>query len=80
MRTTRFSETESGRILAREPRGFELESADAIYRYVKGRFDRGIREEQESLIPSVVDGCLWSLRDSNSPVCTTQMTLCCVGS
>jgi len=48
-----------------EPRGLELENAHTIYRYAKGRFAQGIREERKTLIPSVIDGFLWSLRDSN---------------
>jgi len=46
---------------SRDPRGFELENADAIYRYANVRFDYGIREERERRIPSAVDGLLWSL-------------------
>lgn len=44
---------------SRDSRGFEPESADAIYRYANGRFDYGIREERERRIPSAVDGFLW---------------------
>ena len=46
---------------AGDPKGFELESADAIYRYENGRFDRDNRKQRESKMPSVIDEFLWSL-------------------
>jgi len=51
---------------SRNSRGFEPESADAIYQYANGRFDYGIREERKRRIPSALDGFFWSLGDSNS--------------
>ena len=48
-------------IEAGEPRGFELESADAIYRYEKEAFGHGIHEERKRLIPSVIYEFLCSL-------------------
>ena len=47
-------------IRAGDPRRIELESADAIYQYEKGRSDRLIPEDRDILMSSVVDGFLWS--------------------
>ena len=46
-----------------EPRGFELESAGAVYRYRKRQFGLGIHDERQRQIPTVVDEFLWSLGD-----------------
>ncbi len=51
------------RIKAGEPRGFELESADAVYRCRNGKNEDKLRENSQRLTPPMVREFLWSLGD-----------------